>query len=62
VASQSFIEKLQTMAAVEVALKSPLIPLFKKGIFLRRILTPLWKRGEGEIGRNEAKLFGKILR
>jgi hypothetical protein len=50
------------MAAVKVALKSPLIPLFQRGIFLRRILTPLWKRGEGEIfGRNEAELCGEFL-
>jgi hypothetical protein len=37
------------MATVEVALKSPLIPLFQRGNFLGRALTPLWKRGEGEI-------------
>jgi hypothetical protein len=40
------------MAATEVELKSPFVPLFQifsKGKFLRGILTPLWKRGEEEI-------------
>ncbi len=46
------------MAAAEVALKSPFIPLFQRGNFLRRTLTPLWKRGEGEIfGRNEMEIM-----
>jgi len=31
------------------AKKSPLIPLFQRGIFSDATLTPLWKRGEGEI-------------
>jgi hypothetical protein len=41
----------QTMAAAEVELKSPFVPLFQRGNlnFLGGILTPLWKRGEGEI-------------
>src|SRR3972149_1228684 len=42
-------------------LKSPLIPLFQRGNFLRRTLTPLWKRGEGEIYRqHEAVIMWRI--
>jgi hypothetical protein len=37
------------MAAAELELKSPSIPLFSKGDFPGRALTPLWKRREGEI-------------
>jgi hypothetical protein len=37
------------MAAAEVGLKSPLIPLFQRGAFSVTALTPLWKRGEGKI-------------
>src|ERR1700757_5110205 len=37
------------MIAAEVELKSPFVPLFQRGVFLHGILTPLWKRGEGEI-------------
>jgi NitT/TauT family transport system substrate-binding protein len=37
------------MIAAEVKLKSPFVPIFQRGNFLRGILTPLWKRGEGEI-------------
>jgi hypothetical protein len=37
------------MAQLKFELKSPFIPLFQRGIFLFRTLTPLWKRGEGEI-------------
>jgi hypothetical protein len=41
------------MATVEPALKSPSVPLFQRGRFRSWTLTPLWKRGEGEIfGRN----------
>src|SRR5215471_20968088 len=40
---------MQPMAAAEVALKSPLIPLFQRGNYSIAVLTPLWKRGEGEI-------------
>src|SRR5436190_23716170 len=37
--------------------------LFQRGNFVRRTLTPLWKRGEGEIfGRNEAGIYGELLR
>ena len=42
-AFQKFIQKLQTMAAAELELKSPSIPLFQRGNFLGRALTPLWK-------------------
>jgi hypothetical protein len=43
---------------VETALKSPSIPLFERGKFRSRTLTPLWKRGEGEIfGRSEGKNY-----
>jgi hypothetical protein len=50
-------------AGIRIILDSnAFIPLFQRGIFLRRILTPLWKRGEGEIfGRNEAELCGEFL-
>jgi hypothetical protein len=37
------------MAMVEAALKSSSIPLFQRGKFRSSTLTPLWKRGEGEI-------------
>jgi hypothetical protein len=37
------------MVVFEAALKSPFIPLFQRGKFRSRTLTPLWKRGEGEI-------------
>jgi hypothetical protein len=37
------------MAAAELELKSPFIPLFQRGNYLGRAVTPLWKRGEGEI-------------
>jgi hypothetical protein len=38
-------------ADVEICRNSnpPLIPLFSKGEIARGVLTPLWKRGEGEI-------------
>jgi hypothetical protein len=37
-------------AGIRIILDSnALIPLFQKGNFLGRALTPLWKRGEGEI-------------
>jgi hypothetical protein len=43
------------MAAAELALKSPFVPLFQSGNFLRRTLTPpfdelraLEKRGRGD--------------
>jgi hypothetical protein len=44
------------MEATELLLKSPYCPPFSKGgNFLGRTLTPLWKRGEGEIfGESEA--------
>jgi hypothetical protein len=46
------------MVATAVALKSPLFPLYKGGIFSSAPLTPLWKRGEGEIfGRNVAAIM-----
>jgi hypothetical protein len=41
--SQKFVSKVHTMAAAEVELKSPFVPLFQRGHFLRAILTPLWK-------------------
>ena len=63
VVSQKFIRKLQIMASAKAALKSPCVPLFQRGNFVRRTLTPLWKRGEGEIfGRNEAGIYGELLR
>jgi hypothetical protein len=37
------------MATPEVAFKSPSVPLFQRRNFLRRTLTPLWKkRGRGD--------------
>jgi hypothetical protein len=45
------------MATAEVELKSPFVPLFQRGNFSPEILTPLLKRGEGEIfGRNDTGL------
>jgi hypothetical protein len=45
--AQKFAEKVQTMAAAEVKLKSPFVPglytPFSKGEFLLGILTPLRK-------------------
>jgi hypothetical protein len=49
VVTQKFDEQVQMMAAAEVELKSPFVPLFKGGIFFLGFLTPLWKRGEGEM-------------
>jgi hypothetical protein len=47
---------------VEAALKSPLSPFSKGGIFSDATLTPLWKRGEGEIlGRSEEELLCREL-
>jgi hypothetical protein len=37
------------MAAAEITPKSPLSPFSKGGIFSDATLTPLWKRGKGEI-------------
>jgi hypothetical protein len=46
------------MAATEVELKSPFVPLFQRGNFLRVILTPLCQRGEGEIfERNDGEII-----
>jgi hypothetical protein len=60
--NQKFFKKLQTMAIVEAALKSSSVPLFQRGKFRSRTLTPLWKRGEGEIfGRNEGELCRELL-
>jgi hypothetical protein len=37
------------MAAAELELKSPAVPLFQRENFLGRALTPLWKkRGRGD--------------
>jgi len=44
-----FVEEFQTMAAAEVELKSPSVPLFQRGILFRGLLTPLFGKGEGEI-------------
>ena len=50
------------MAAAESELKSPFVPLFQRGIFLRGIPTPLWKRGEGEIfGQNETEIMWRTF-
>ena len=50
------------MGAIEVILKSPSVPLFSKGDFFRRILTPLWKRGEGEIfGEVRQESYSELL-
>jgi hypothetical protein len=51
VVTQKFDELVQTMAAAEVERKSSFFPFFKGGIFFLGFLTPLWKRGEGEIFR-----------
>jgi hypothetical protein len=49
VVSQKFFEKVKTIAAAKLELKSPFSPPFSKGEFPSGILTPLWKRGAGEI-------------
>ncbi len=51
------------MAAAEVGLKSPSIPLFERGNYLGRALTPLWKRGEGEIlgAQWDGNICGELL-
>src|SRR5437879_5689351 len=50
------------LAAAEVELKSPFVPLFSKGEFLPAILTPLCQRGEGEIfGRNDTGIMHQLL-
>jgi hypothetical protein len=60
--SQKFTSKVLTIGATELVLKSPSVPLFQRGNFLRRNLTPLWKRGEGEIfGGSEVELFSELL-
>jgi hypothetical protein len=42
-----------------IGLKSPCFPLFQRGILACVFLTPLWKRGEGEIfARNYLINFG----
>src|SRR5215831_681694 len=43
--NQSSFKKMQPMAAAEVALKSPLIPLFSKGELLNCVFTPFLKKG-----------------
>src|SRR5215472_13742737 len=56
--NQSSFKKMQPMAAAEVVLKSPLIPLFQRGNYSIAVLTPLWKRGEGEIS---TRRYGNYL-
>jgi hypothetical protein len=47
--SEKFIEKLQTMAAVELEPKSPSLPLFQRGNFSHTGFNPsLKKRGRGD--------------
>jgi hypothetical protein len=41
--------KTPNNAVAELELKIPLDPLLQRGNYLGRALTPLWKRGEGEI-------------
>src|SRR5215471_19009681 len=63
--NQSSFKKMQPMAAAEVALKSPLIPLFSKGELLNCGFNPSFsnfgKEGKGEIStrcyRNYLKNF-----
>jgi hypothetical protein len=50
------------MSAAEVMPKSPFIPLLQRGKFFLAALTPLCKRGEGEIcWRNDGKIIQRIL-
>ena len=58
------------MLTAETELKSPFVPLFQRGHFLREFHTPLfdklragfWKRGEGEISRkSNRKTYSKLL-
>jgi hypothetical protein len=53
---------MQHMTAADVKAKSPLIPpFFKGGIFSVATLTPLCKRGAGEIfGPNDSEIFQRI--
>jgi hypothetical protein len=53
---------MQHKRVAAVTPKSPLIPPFcKGGIFFATILTPLWKRGEGEIfGSSDAEIIQRI--
>jgi hypothetical protein len=52
-------EKVLPMSPVHLLPMSPVYtPLYKGGIFSSVPLTPLWKRGEGEIfGRNVAAIM-----
>ena len=69
---QKPIGRLHTMVACEGTIKSPLIPLFHKGIFLCRTLTRLWKkhalsaveeRGKGRFsGEMSTESCGKFQR
>jgi hypothetical protein len=62
VVPQKFIKKLQTMAMVEAAHKSPSFPLLQGEKFRSKTLTPLWKRGErGDFGRTEAESCRELV-
>ena len=59
--NQSSFKKMQPMAAAEVALKSPLIPLFSKGELLNCGFNPsLEKRGRGDFDPTLRKLFNEF--
>ena len=54
-------KKMQPMAAAEVALKSPLIPLSSKGELLNCGFNPsLEKRGRGDFDPTLRKLFNEF--
>jgi hypothetical protein len=51
------------MAVAEVALKSPLIPLFQRGNFLRRTLTPPFDGLRADFGKEgKGRFFGGMRR
>src|SRR5262245_27341762 len=59
--NQSSFKKMQPMAAAEVVLKSPLIPLFSKGELLNCGFNPsLEKRGRGDFDPTLRKLFNEF--
>ena len=65
VVSLKFVEEVQTMAAAEVELKSPSVPLFQRGILFRGLLTPL-EKGKGRFwteysGSYAANFWVRIL-
>jgi hypothetical protein len=59
VVSLKFVEKVQMLLRDSSRMQIPLLsPFFKRGNLLRRILTTLWQRGEGEIfGQSDERVI-----